>query len=148
MLSKIFLFSIVSAVSIFASAAPAQVEWPSRASKVLCGGTVDGHELDVKVIPLTQIMSAESHDYRVSIYIDLSRLGRVRLLLSELTSDEDYAAREVVLAKLPPEEAALLRRLTQSHFWQSYNGFTDGFMDVRVTFGNKMVSLSCQEIKN
>lgn len=146
MLANLISLSFVFSVSFSALASTAEIQWPSRNSKVVCGGMADGQELEISQVPTTQFMKAESSDFRVLIYLDFSRVGRARILIAEVLTDEDYEAREAILSKLPAEEAELLRRLSKNHFSESYIGFTDQYFHLRTSFGNKSISLSCQEV--
>lgn len=124
------------------------VSWPARGSKVICGGTLDGQDLKIREVLPDELLAADSESERALIYIDLHRQGQVRWVFSETMTDADYAARQALLAKLSPEEAALVKNLTANRHSDFFAGPTDaGFVHLRTDSGTRSLSLSCQEVR-
>jgi hypothetical protein len=131
-----------------AFAAPASIDWPARSSKVVCGGSADGTELAVRVSVPNEVLAAETADGRVLVYIDLHKPGQVRWVMNEGMSDADYDQRQALIAKLSPEEAELVKKISASQQTDLYTGLTvDGFVHLDRTSGKLRLSLSCQENK-
>lgn len=135
--------------SLPAYAAPASIDWPTRNSKVVCGGIADGTDLEMRISIPDERLAAETKDGRVLLYVDLHKPGQVRWVMAEGMSDADYDNRETLLAKLSPEEAALVRRISAAHLTDLYTGLTaDGYVHLDREQGKLKLSLSCQETKN
>jgi hypothetical protein len=96
------------------------VPWPMRHSRVVCGGTVDGINLDVRISIAGEVLKAESDSGRILIFVDLHKEGQVRWVISEVAKEK----RTVDL----------------------YMGMTDGYVDMSSTTDNHTFNMSCQEI--
>ncbi len=147
MKSMILAFALLTAASL-AQATTASVSWPSRNSQVLCGGTVDNEDLQMRMVIENELLAGDSVNGRVLLYIDLHRPGQARVVVAEGFTDSDYEKREAALAKLSPEEAALLRGLSASRQADFYLGFSEGYFHLTTASGERTLSLSCQEIPN
>lgn len=142
---SILLVAIFSSSAVMAS--PLAMEWRARHSKVVCGGTVEGQELDMQVSVVNEVMKAEAG--RFVIFIDLHKEGQIRWVLGDAMTDQEYAQREAMLAKLSPDEQVALKSITASRLTDLYTGMNpDGFVHIMQTANEKVFSLSCQEIKN
>lgn len=133
------------------TAAPAEtasVQWPSRDSNVVCGGSADGEEMNVRVVLENELLAAESKNERLLIYIDLHKAGQARIVMAEGMTDADYEKREAALGKLDADEVAVLRKLTAGRTSDFYVGFAEGYVHFETASGGRSLSLSCQEIKN
>jgi hypothetical protein len=124
------------------------MDWPTRNSKVICGGIVDGETLNMRVSVPGEVMTAESSNGRILIFVDLHKPGQVRWTFSDAMSDDEYEKREAIAKKLTPDEATLIRALTKGRQTDLYMGFTDGIVHLHTTFGDRAMSMSCQEIPN
>lgn len=137
----------VSLVSSASFAGSLSMEWKGRNSKVICGGLVDGKELDMKVSIPNERMKAETG--RMLIFIDLQKEGLVRWVMSDSMTDEEYDKREAIMAKLSSEEQALLKSISVGRQTDLYSGMTaDGYVTIMQSMGKRSFSLACQEIKN
>jgi hypothetical protein len=94
-----------------------------------------------------ELLAAESADGRVLIYIDLHKSARVHWAMMQALSDDDYAKREAILAKLSPDDANQLRKISSTKTSEFYSGMTDGYVTWRTSSKAGNVSLSCQEIQ-
>lgn len=130
--------------SSFAFGQPS-VSWPSRNSKVICGGIADGEDLQIKVVVENELLKAESSNERILLYIDLHKAGQVRLAMVEALSDAELANLDAVLAKLSKEDAEALKLFRTSHTTDFYMGMTDGFVHLTTTFGKRTFTFSCRE---
>ena len=142
MTKYIFIFAFLN-ISLQLHAA--EVRWPNKGTKVTCGATVDNKTVTVKEVLPNELLKAETEDGRVLVYIDLHKESQVRWVINEAANDADYEKREAVLAKLTPEDANLIKALSHSRQYDIYTGFTDGYVHLRQDFGDKNISLSCQE---
>lgn len=142
------LLVFIALFPLLASAQSASVEWPSRDSKVICGGTVDDEDLEVKVVVENDLLKAESNSGRLLLYIDLHKPGQVHFAMVDSLNDDETAQRDAALAKLSPEDAAILRAVSASHITDFFTGFTDGIVQYASYVGKRSTSLSCQEIPN
>ena len=124
------------------------MDWPTRNSKVICGGIVDGETLNMRISVPGEVMTAESSNGRILIYVDLHKPGQVRWIFTDAMSDDEYDKREAIAKKLTPDEATLIRALTKGRQTDLYMGFTDGIVHLLTTFGDRAMSMSCQEIPN
>jgi hypothetical protein len=131
---------------ILSFAEPASIVWPTRNTKVVCGGDVDGRPLQMRVVIANELLAGESENGRILIYIDLHKPAQVRWVFSDTLTDDQYAKREAALAKLSTDEANLLRALTGTRETDLYMGMTDGFVTLRTTSKGQSMSVSCQEI--
>lgn len=134
-------------LSVPASATAARIAWPSRHSVVVCGGRTEAGDLDVHVDSPKGLLVAETKDERVLVFIDLKKPGRAKWVIGEFWSKDDYEAREKILKTLPEPEAQLMRQLSTKRISEMYTGFTDGFVHMDISFGERHLSLSCQETK-
>ncbi|MGE3262255.1 MAG: hypothetical protein AB7K68_10790 [Bacteriovoracia bacterium] len=132
--------------SVAARAGEAAIEWPSRNSKVVCGGTVDDEPLDLKVMAETAMLKAVSKSDRVFLFIDLHKPGQVRFLMNDSLTDQEFAMREQILAKLNPAEADLVSALFANRLSDFYTGLTEGFVHLVTAQGTRTLNLSCQEV--
>lgn len=135
---------ILALFSAPAMADSASIEWPSRNSKVVCGGMVDQTSLKMSVVT-ADLLKGESDSGRALVFISLSKPGRVRFVLANGLTDAEYEKREAILEKLPKEDAALMRKLTMSHQSDIYMGLTEGFVHYETASGERSLSLSCRE---
>lgn len=140
--------SLGLALSSVAQAAPNSIDWPTRNSKVICGGTVDGTELNIRIVTPGELMGAESENSRILVYMDLHKPGQLHLAISDSLTDEEYDKRQAILKQLSPEDAALFQKITMTRVMEFYVGFTEGVADLRLSYANRVMSLSCQEVKN
>ena len=144
---KIFLllpFTLVMAASS-AWAGPARIDWPERNSEVVCGGRTESGDLSFRVDKPLNILVGEASNGRVEVFIDLTKPGRAKWVMGEFWTDSDYEAREKILQKLPAKEAALMRQLSTKRISEMYTGFTSGIVHMDISFGERRLSLSCQE---
>jgi hypothetical protein len=142
------LFAFLLAFPLFAHAENPSVEWPARNSKVICGGIVDGDDLEMKVVVANELLKAESKNERVLLYVDLHKAGQVRLVMVDALNDAELAKLDAILAKLSPEDASLMSAFRSSHVTDFYMGMTDSFVHLTSAFGKRSFSFSCQEIAN
>ena len=142
------LFSGIALMPFTARAEAISIDWPTRNSKVICGGIVDGETLSMRISVPGEVMTAQSSNERILIYVDLHKPGQVHWLFTDTMSDEQYEKREAAIKKLSPEEASLIRELTKGRQNEIYMGLTDGYVHMLTTFGNRSMSMSCQEIPN
>jgi hypothetical protein len=98
------------------------IAWPTRNSKVICGGTVDGETLKVRNSVPGEVLTAESSNERILIFIDLHKPGQVRWLVSEVGAEK--------------------------RTMDLYMGMTDGFVTMDSTADAHTFSMSCQEVAN
>lgn len=140
-------FLVLSVMSSSAFAGSAEVNWYSRGTYVICGGMVDGETLNVRVSVPNEVLAAESPDHRALIFIDLHKPAQVRWMISDGMSDEDYEKREAIVAKLPADEAQLIRKISENRVTDLYSGMTNGFVTLKTsTKSGRSVDLSCQEL--
>lgn len=138
--------NVIHAEAVISSSASAN--WPTRGTRVTCGcgGMVDLQPLNMRVVIPDEVLSAESGDGRALIYIDLHKPAQVRWLIADGMSDQEYERREMILAKLSPEEADQIRKLSSNRQTDLYTGMTEGFVTLRVQSpSGKSLDLSCQE---
>jgi hypothetical protein len=142
-------FALFFAISpSIAKADALSIDWPIRNSKVICGGIVDGETLNMRISVPGEVMTAESSNGRILIFVDLHKPGQAHWIFTDAMSDDEYDKREAITKKLTPDEAALIRALTKGRQTDLYMGFTDGIVHLRTTFGDRAMSMSCQEIPN
>jgi len=98
------------------------VPWPLRHTNVVCGGTVDGVDLKMRVSVAGEVLKAESDNGRILIFVDLHKEGQVRWLISEVAKE---------------------KRTVDLHM-----GMTDGFVDMNSTADDHTFSMSCQEVSD
>jgi hypothetical protein len=134
--------------SSFAHADTATIDWPTRNSKVICGGSVDGTDLVVRAIPGGELMTAESANTRILIYIDLHKPGQVHWVISDSLNDDEYDRRQAIIAKLSPEDALLFTKITATHTTELFSGFMEGVLQMNMNYGDRTFSMSCQELAN
>ena len=146
--SSFFLVLMVFLSFNFAHATVGTVEWAARNSKIICGGTVDDVDLNFRVVVPNELLAAESDNGRFLLYADLHKPGQVRFVFNDALTDEDSAKRDALLAKLSPEDAALVRMMTMNRQSDLYMGLTDGFVLMQSDFGTHHLSIGCQEIQN
>lgn len=133
-------------LSVSAMAEPVSTTWPSRGTKVTCGGDVDGQPMKFHVVAEHELLGGESLNNRILLYVDLHKPGRVRWVISDTVSDEQYQKREEVLAKLPKDDSNFVRDLTASRQTDIYTGMTEGFVTMMTTTRTgQSMSISCQE---
>jgi hypothetical protein len=145
MQKSLFFLALAIFTTAAAQAEPASLPWPSRNSDVICGGTVDGETLAMRV-STDDVLAAESVTGRIMVYVDLHRPGQVRWLIADVLGDDDYDQRQELLKKLTAEDADLIRKITAGRQIDIYAGLTDGIVHLRTDFGKRSFSLSCQEI--
>jgi hypothetical protein len=143
MTKYVFIFALLG---VSAQLHAVEVRWPQKGTKITCGVTVDDKSLAIKEVLPNELLKAEADDGRVLVYIDLHKEGQVHWALNEAANDADYEKREAILSRLAPEDAALIKALSHSRQYDMYTGLTDGLVHLRQDFGDKNISLSCQEI--
>lgn len=142
---KMLLLISTFLLTDFAVADTASVAWPSRQSIVTCGGLADGEDLRLRVVIPNEVLAAETENGRLLIYLDLHKPGQVHIAMNDGITDEESVAREAALAKLPPDEAELLRRLSFTRHSEFYMGLTEGFAHLTISTRARSLSLSCKE---
>lgn len=147
--SNLFVLPIFLSAFLWVAAAhagEAAIEWPSRKSKVVCGGAVDDEPLDLKVMAETAMLKAVSKSDRIFLFIDLHKPGQVRFLMNDSLTDQEFSLQEQILAKLSPAEADLVSALFANRLSDFYTGLTEGFVHLVTAQGKRTLNLSCQEI--
>lgn len=144
----ILVGSFVLSLASFAHAQDVAVAWPSRNSVVICGGTADRLDLKMRVVIENELLAAEADNGRALIYIDLHKPGQARVVTLDGLSDEEFEKREVILAKLSPEDREFLKLLASPRQSDFYVGFYDGFFHLDTMQGTRSISFSCQELSN
>lgn len=142
---KTLLAFALTVLPFTARAENPSIAWPSRQSTVVCGGTVDGEDLKIRVVLENELLAAESQNERALIYLDFHKAGQVHVAISSGMTDADYERREAILEKLSPEDAALMRSLSATQISDFYIGFAEGYFHLVTTMGTRAISLSCQE---
>ena len=132
----------------FARAEVGTVDWAERDSKVICGGMVDDVDLNFRTVTANELLAAESSDGRILLYLDLHKPGQVRAAFNEGLTDAEADQREALLAKLSPEEAELIRKLSSGRQSDFYLGLTEGYFLLQTSSRGHSMSLSCKEISN
>jgi|GEM_PF-6699431 len=141
-----YAIALVLLFSFAALADSASTTWPTRGTKVTCGGDVDGQPMKFHVVAESALLAGESVNNRILIYIDLRKPAQVRWLISDAVTDEQYQKREAVLAKLPKEDSDFVRALTATRQTEMYMGMTDGYITMFTTARTgQTMSISCQE---
>ena len=142
------VLGLALSLSSFAHANTETIDWPSRNSKVVCGGRVDGEDLKLHIVTAGEIMGGESVNGRILLYVDLHKAGQAHLLISDALTDAEYDKRQAILAKLSPEDAELFQKITKTRVIELYSGFIDGIVQFDINYADRSLSLSCQEIAN
>lgn len=137
------VFILLCATQTFA--ANPTIQWPNQ--KIVCGGTVDGEDLNVRVVLPNELLAAESKNGRVLIYLDFHKVGQIHVAMNDGISDDEAEVRDQALAKLDAKEAVLMRALSgprQSEFFVGLSA--EGFAHFQTQSRERSYSLSCQEV--
>lgn len=146
MLARIAIFaSLMVVFSSFSFAGPEKIQTPS--GEVVCGGTLNGEDLNFSRIPDTSILKAtDQHDQKVLLFVDLSKRDRVRLAFHFGMSDDELAALSAFEARSASgvELEKLLRRIGLGWNMVMYVGFYDHIAHFNLETGDNVFSVSCQ----